>query len=127
MWKGLGLGLESGGLPLWWRTPLNGPEHGTAPDAVTEEGRQEKEAEEVEEETGSGKCCSRFFSWLRSRPETLGVTISREMPPPQRAGRGGQIFPMDVAMFEGAGSATNNKKIKNVFKEMSALWLSCTS
>lgn len=54
-----GLGLESGGLALWWRLlfPLRGLGRGTVPEAVTGEweGRQEKEAEEVEEVTGSGK------------------------------------------------------------------------
>lgn len=76
-----GLGLDSGGLPLWWG------------------------AEEVEEQMGSEKCCSRLFSWLRSRPDTLGVTINRDTPP-QRAGRVGQLLPTEVPMFEGLGSAT---------------------
>jgi len=59
------LGLESGGLLLrWLPLPLTGLGRGTAPVAVTSawEGRQEKEAEEVEEETESGKCGSKLFS-----------------------------------------------------------------
>lgn len=113
VWKGLG--LESGGLPLWrLPLPLNGLDLGSVPEAVTGGGRQEKGTEEVEEETGSGKCCSKLFSWLRSRPDTLGVTINRETPP-QRAGRGGQILAMDVPMFEGAGSTTKEEKISQHF------------
>lgn len=57
-----GLGLGTGGLPLWWLLlPLNGPGRETVPEVVTGEweGRQ-KGAEEVER--GSGKCGSRFFS-----------------------------------------------------------------
>lgn len=95
-----------GRLPL----PLKGLGRVTVPEAVTGEGRQEKGAEEVEEQTGSGKCCSKLFSWLRSRPDTLGVTINRETLP-QRAWRGGQLLPTDVPMFEGAGSATKEEKI----------------
>lgn len=110
-----GWGLESGGLPLWRPLlPLCGLDRGTVPEAVTEEGRQEKGAEEVEEETGSGKCCSRLFSWLRSRPDTLGVTIKRDTPP-QRAGRGGQLLPMDAPMLEGAGSTTGEENISQHF------------
>lgn len=106
---GNGLGLESGGLLLWrLPLPLKGIGRETAPEAVTGEGRQKKGAEEVEEQTGSGKCCSRLFSWLRSRPDTLGVTIRRDTPP-QRAGRDGQLLPMDVPMLEGAGSATKGR------------------
>lgn len=59
------MGLESGGLPLWRPPlPLNGLCRGTVPEGVTGEweGRQEKGAEEVEEETGSGKCGSKLFS-----------------------------------------------------------------
>ncbi len=109
--------LESGGLPLWrLPLPLNGLCRGTVPGAVTGEweGRQEKEAEEVEEETGSGKCCSKFFSWLRSRPDTLGVTINRETPP-QRVSRDGQLLPMDVPMFEGVGSTAKEENIRQHF------------
>lgn len=110
-----GLGLESGGLPLWrLPLPLNGLGRETVPEVVTGEGRQEKGAEEVEEQTGSGKCCSKLFSWLRSRPDTLGVTINRDTPP-QRAGRDGQLLPMDVPMFEGAGSATKEENISQIF------------
>lgn len=105
-----GLGLESGGLPLWRPPlPLNGLGRGTVPEAGTREGRQEKGTEEVEEQTGSGKCCSKLFSWLRSRPDTLGVTINRDTPP-QRAGRGGQLLPTEVPMFEGVGSTTKEER-----------------
>lgn len=105
------MGLESGGLPLWrLPLPLNGLGRGTVPEEVTREGRQGKGTVEVEEETGSGKCCSKLFSWLRSRPDTLGVTINRETPP-QRAGSGGQLFPMDVPIVEGVGSTTKEEKI----------------
>lgn len=96
-----GLGLESGGLPL----PLNGLGRDTVAEAVMGEGRREKGAEEVEEQIGSGKCCSRLFSWLRSRPDTLGVTINLDAPP-ERAGRLGQLLPTEVPILEGAGSAT---------------------
>lgn len=103
------MGLESGGLPLWrLPLPLKGLGRETVPEAVTGEGRREKGAEEVEEQTGSGKCCSRLFSWLRSRPDTLGVTISRDTPR-QWAGMGGQLLPMDVPMFEGVGSTTEQR------------------
>lgn len=109
-----GLGLERGGLPLWWLPlPLNGLGRETGPEAVTGEGRQEKGTEEVEEQTGSGKCCSKLFSWLRSRPDTLGVTIKRDTPP-QRAGKGGQLLPMDVPMFEGVASATKEENINQL-------------
>lgn len=103
-----GLGLESGGLPLWrLPLPLNG--RWTGPEALTGEweGRQEKGAEEVEEETGSGKCGSKLFSWLRSRPDTLGVTINHE----KLAGRDGQLLPIGVPMFEGVGSTTKGENI----------------
>lgn len=105
-----GLGLESGGLPL----PLNGLGRDTVAEAVMGEGRREKGAEEVEEQTGSGKCCSRLFSWLRSRPDTLGVTSNRDAPP-ERAGRFGQLLPTEVPMLEGVGSATSedNTRQKN--------------
>lgn len=58
-----GLGLESGGLPLW-RPPFPFIGLGLGPEVVTGEweGRQENGAAEVEEETGSGKCGSRLFS-----------------------------------------------------------------
>lgn len=80
------------------------------PEAATGEGRQGKGTEEVEDDTGSGKCCSRLFSWLRSRPDTRGVTINRDTPP-QRADRGGQLLLMDVPMFEGAGSTTKEENV----------------
>lgn len=116
------MGLERGGLPLWRPPlPLNGLGRETVPEAVTGEGRQEKGAEEVEEQTGSGKCCSKLFSWLRSRPDTLGVTIKRNTPP-QRAGRDGQLLPMDVPMFEGVGSGTKEENINHHFAK-SKLWL----
>lgn len=102
-----GLGLESGELPLW-RLPLL--PNGTRGTEVTGEGRQGKGAVEVEEETGSGKCCSKLFSWLRSRPDTLGVTINLETPP-QRAGRGGQLLPIVVPIVEGVGSTTKEENI----------------
>lgn len=107
-----GFGLESGGLQLWrLPLPLMGLSWGTVPEVGTGEWEgREKGAEEVEEGTGSGKCGSRLFSWLRSRPDTLGVTISRETPP-QREGMGGQLFPMDVPMLEGAGSTTTKENV----------------
>lgn len=104
------MGLESGGLPL----PLNGLRRETVAEAVMGEGRREKGAEEVEEQTGSGKCCSRLFSWLRSRPDTLGVTINLDTPP-GRAGRLGQLLPTDVPIFEGVGSATSEDNISQNF------------
>lgn len=100
------MGLESGGLPL----PLNGLGRETVAEAVMGEGRREKGAEEVEEQIGSGKCCSRLFSWLRSRPDTLGVTINLDTPP-ERAGRFGQLLPTEVPIFEGVGSATSEDNI----------------
>lgn len=102
-----GLGLESGGLPL----PLNGLGRDTVAEAVMGEGRREKGAEEVEEQIGSGKCCSRLFSWLRSRPDTRGVTINHDTPL-ERAGRLGQLLPTEVPMFEGVGSATSEENIR---------------
>lgn len=51
------MGLESGGLALWrLLLPLGWLDLVTVAEAVTVEweGRQEKEAEEVDEETGSG-------------------------------------------------------------------------
>lgn len=100
------MGLESGGLPL----PLNWLGRETVAEAVMGEGRREKGAEEVEEQLGSGKCCSRLFSWLRSRPDTLGVTINLDAPP-ERAGRLGQLLPTEVPIFEGVGSATSEENI----------------
>ena len=109
------LGLESGELQLWRLPfPLMGPGRGTTPGAVTGEGRP-KGAEEVEEETGSGKCGSRLFSWLRSRPDTRGVTINRETPP-QRAGRAGKVLPMVVPMVEGTGSTTEEDDMRHHFE-----------
>lgn len=102
-----GLGLESGGLLLWRLPPLTGLDRGTVTGEW--EGRPGKKGEEVEEETGSGKCGSRFFSWLRSSPDTRGVTINRETPP-KRTGRDGQLLPTDEPMFEGAGSTTERRK-----------------
>lgn len=95
------MGLESGGLPL----PLNGLGREAVAEAVMGEGRREKGAEEVEEQRGSGKCCSRLFSWLRSRPDTLGVTSNLDAPP-VRAGRVGQLLPTAAPIAEGVGSAT---------------------
>lgn len=103
-----GLGLESGGLPL----PLNGLGRETVAEAVMGEGRREKGAEEVEEQIGSGKCCSKLFSWLRSRPDTLGVTINLDAPPPVRAGRVGQLLPTEAPIAEGVGSATEEDHIR---------------
>lgn len=101
-----GLGLESGGLPLCRPLLPWGPGRVSGPAAAPGKGRREKEADEVDGQTVSGKCCSRLFSWLRSRPETLGVTISRDTLP-QRACRGGQLLPTDAAaMLDGVGSAT---------------------
>lgn len=61
-----GLGLESGGLPLWWwrlLLPLKGLRRGMVSEAATGEWEGiQKGAEEVERERGSGKCGSRFFS-----------------------------------------------------------------
>lgn len=93
-----GLGLESGGLPLCRPLLPWGPGRVSGPAAVPGKGRREKEADEVDGQTVSGKCCSRLFSWLRSRPETLGVTISRDKL---------LILPTDAAaMLDGVGSAT---------------------
>lgn len=101
-----GLGLESvASLPLCRLLLPLGLGRVSGPAAAPGEGRREKEAEEVEGQTVSGKCCSKLFSWLRSRPDTLGVTINRDTLP-QRACRGGQLLPTDAAILEGVGSAT---------------------
>lgn len=101
-----GLGLESvASVPLCRLLLPFGLGRASGPTAAPGEGRREKEAEEVEGQTVSGKCCSKLFSWLRSRPDTLGVTIKRDMLP-QRACRGGQLLPTDAAILDGVGSAT---------------------
>lgn len=110
-----GLGLESGGLLLWRLPPLTGLDRGTVTGEW--EGRPGKKGEEVEEETGSGKCGSRFFSWLRSSPDTRGVTINRETPP-KRTGRDGQLLPTDEPMFEGAGSTTERRENQSAISQL---------
>lgn len=101
-----GFGFETVvSLPLCWLLLPLGLGRVSGPAAAPGEGRWKKEAEEVEGQTLSGKCCSKLFSWLRSRPDTLGVTINRDTLPP-RACRGGQLLPTDAAILDGVGSAT---------------------